>query len=139
MKIQEVEMMTMSLSKISNYWFVIYAGVYFILASIYMNFGSAYSVNWNVYIKLVNYLYLPLIPIITLAYKHLNNTTSILFSIGLISYLCGMAIFRIIASLKSDGSFEAYFDYMKSDTIGLYITFTIFMILIVIKYLNKNG
>lgn len=120
-----------------NYWFILFSGVFFTLEALYLNFGISKDVSWNAYIKIVRYWYLPVIPLY-LFRNNLENILSILLNYSIISYLTGLAVFRIVCAIFSKGNYTEYFNYLKSDYISILFSILIFIILAVVKFLNRK-
>ena len=120
----------------SKYWFVILVGAFWVLASIYHNCGENRHVLWNTYIKTIRELFW-LIILIKVKSK-LENYLSILFWFGFAAYSLALMLNRYYCAIKSNLVYDAYYELMKSDMLSLCLTFIIFAILVLIKYLNRK-
>lgn len=121
---------------IENYWMILAVGIYFILTGIYNCYGSGRSVEWNTFIKTTRELFL-----IILLLKHksnLNNTISVLFCYGMISLSLSYTIFRLYCAFKSSWDYNQYWELMKDVDLRFMLTIIIFVILLLIKYLNRK-
>ena len=122
---------------ISNYWIVLLVGAVYALTATYNTFGSGRDVLWNTFIKTVREGFL-----IFLLYKHieyLNNSLSILFCLGAIAISLSYMVFRFSCAAFSGLNYEIYYDMMKNTNLRLIMSFIIFIILLLIKYLNNKG
>ncbi|MFA8451760.1 MAG: hypothetical protein ACEPOW_13785 [Bacteroidales bacterium] len=116
-----------------KYWIVVLVGVFFILTSIYDEFGQSKHVYWSIYIKTVRALF-----VLILLNKWrgvLPNVLSILSCLGGMAYFVGLTGFRFWSAYMSDGIYKDYFEYMKDDEISNYFTFGMFAIMAIVHFI----
>ena len=129
--------MTMITKVFERYWMIMLVGVYFILISVYNEFGVPRDVFWNTFIKTVRQGF-----IFTILIMHINrlpNSLSILTCLGAMSYSLGLTVFRYWAAYHSwnlEEPYEAYFELMKRGDIRNYCTLGLFVIMTAVYFVS---
>ena len=120
----------------NRYWMLILVVFYFTMLGIYHEFGIARDVISNTLIKMAREAFI--VVLLASWIKRLPNSVSILACLAAIAYSIGLTIFRIICAFKSKLNYEIYFEYMKDGDIRNFFTFLMFVLLLVVYYLNTK-